>query len=208
MAWTTRFFDTFTGTQYTDLVSHTPDTGTGWTKGGGGTLRLATGGTTVGAAGAARYYINDSLADKQAVQVKMLNINTVLVIRHTNTAATETGYNGYRVVWAADNTLRLVRVDNGTPSSTLDIETSIVFSGTPVLRVEADGYLITTFVDGVQKLSYDASGDATKYASGGVALYATATIDGLADDFTAEDEDAGPAGISKAISESVVYGTL
>jgi hypothetical protein len=199
MAWTERFRDLFTDTPYTDLVSHTVDLGAGWAKGGGGTIRIAGSGTTVGNAGGANYYPLGTFQPMQAVEIVMLSAtdSLALVVRGEATGGGEFDVSGYVVLFdgsggAGAGLIRLQRRDSGTPSSTLADMATFTFGANALCRVEiSSAYVIDALVDGVSvggDFPYNAVADTPNYAGNRPMVYYGASVDGWGDSFRVYDD--------------------
>lgn len=197
MAWTSQFTFAFTGTQYTAL----PSVNATWVN-DHGTNRIGTGGATAGSAGESRSHITTTLADKQAVQIKILDSNAAgqgVTLRANAGSASYWGWTGYLFVWENDATVKIYRSNNGSGTS-LGSYSQTLSSG-DVLRGEADGSTIRLLVNGTERISVT---DAT-YSSGYAGLFSGGTLDAWGDDFAAED-DSGAAGRSTKNTRSHALG--
>lgn len=193
--------DTFTDTSGTDLASHTPDTGTGWTKREDtGIWEIdSTGGRVQNTGVAYALYTEDTTppsADYEVqadyIQVTAGETKGVFICGRYRTSD---GANYHILYWDPDNEFRL-KVDDGTTASDLGIYTENIDDGTPrTVKLVMNGDQISAVVDGITRIGPIT--DATVTAAGLAGLGGDHSEIAL-DDFSATDL-ASAASVSKKI---------
>lgn len=204
MAYTQRFYDTFTETSDTNLDSHTPDTGASWTATTGNSGNVVVDGTNDSLkcpwhGGSLQYNgytadISGSWATDHAVECTKsvtCGTNIGICVRTQNGSTDVDAYIGYydtgSLAW------KILRIDEGSASPTqLGVYVDSGASATDVLRLESTGVgSQELYVNGTSRIT---TSDST-FSGGapGVAGKRTFTGDGI-DEFKAYDQSAAAAG--------------
>ena len=180
MSWTQRLLDHFTGVAFTDLASHTPDVGSGYTSVLHSWEIAASGTQAEPATPPALVFNNTVLENNQAAEVVLTN-NKNMLLPARITGTTVLNWSGYRAVYnATTGQLQLFRLDNGSVTQ-LGSDVAQTFAANMVLRIECMGTEIRVLLNGVWKIVQT---DAT-HNSGFVGLFTD--DEPIIDDFAAYD---------------------
>ena len=180
MGWTQRLLDHFTGVAFTDLASHTPDVGSGYSSIVHSWEIAASGTQAEPASTPALVFNNTVLENNQASEVVLTN-NKDMFLPARITGTTAVNWSGYRAGYnATTGQLQLFRLDNGSLTQ-LGSDVAQTFAANMVLRVECMGTEIRVLLNGVWKIvQTDAA-----HNSGKVALFTDDAA--VIDDFAAYD---------------------
>lgn len=141
MGWEQAFTDPFDGAEFTALDAYDP-TWVNHCSGVGSTMRIGTGGATVGGTGNARASVTTVLTDKQAVEIEITSVtagsggNGILICF----ANDGTGFWDWRGLWMfiESTGVTFYRGDNDGAGDVIATRTSTI-SNSDVMRVEFDG---------------------------------------------------------------------
>lgn len=177
-SWTPRVTDSFTGSNFADLNTHTPDTGSGAWSADSGTLYIFVNGVQ---ADSASYYRNlTTLGNKQYAQVVAVNHSTnpgVLLC----VSVSGGNFNGYALVSEGIFGV-LLRKFTGSGTATTTLATYAAITDGQTIRLEFDGVnTLTSYVDGVSQGTVTDSTNIGGYSG------ATASGGNAGDDFEAGD---------------------
>ena len=196
---TTKVYDTFDGTNGTDLSAHTPDTdvvGGGWSQSPANGLELDGSGAAKWAASTDSAAINaGSTNQRVSTNFSPGGADNRMGVRARSNGLFGTSEIMYYINFRSGDSggrLRLYKYISGTATLLSDVAHTINLSSTYLVEIEAIGTAIKTYIDSVQQQSVTDSAITTGNYSG-IQGFLRSSANGRFYDFTIDDTVSGAA---------------